>query len=166
MTTDGQPVEYNIGWWRGAARAATLRCPRCGRGKVFRRFVLMNETYTACELVFDRGVGYWLGAMMFNMAFGFVAVLAAILFTLIATSPDPDWDLTIIVAIVVGITIPIGFFPFSRTFWIAAERPARLPAATANIGCLRNQRRPVRFARRTTERPAVPGHWQTTSRYF
>ena len=130
MTADSPPTQYNIGWWRGAARAALLRCPRCGGGKVFRRFVLMNETCSVCGLVFDRGVGYWLGAMMFNMAFGFVAVLVAIGLTLALTSPDPNWDLTIIVAIVVGVIGPVGFFPFSRTLWIAAERAARLRDGT------------------------------------
>ena len=130
MTAEGAPIQYNIGWWRGAARAAVLRCPRCGRGKVFRRFVLMNETCSACDLVFDRGVGYWLGAMVINMAFGFIAVAVAVGLTLAITSPDPNWDLTIIVAIVVGVLGPVGFFPFSRAFWIAAERAARLRDGT------------------------------------
>ena len=130
MTADGESPAFNTGWWRGAARAAVLRCPRCGRGKVFRRFVLMNQTCNSCDLVFDRGVGYWLGAMMFNMAFGFLAVLVAIGLTLALTSPDPNWDLTIIVAIVVGVLVPVAFFPFSRTFWIAAERAARLRDGT------------------------------------
>lgn len=130
MTTEGSTEQYNIGWWRGAARAALLRCPRCGQGKVFRRFMLMKPECSACSLVFDRGVGYWLGAMMFNMAVGFLAVLSAIGLTLVLTSPDPNWDLTIVVAIVVGVTVPVGFFPFSRTFWIAAERAARLRDGT------------------------------------
>ena len=122
--------EFNVGWWRGAARAALLRCPRCGRGPVFRRFFFMNETCRSCDLAFDRGVGYWLGAMMFNMAFGFVAVIGAILITLLATSPDPNWDLTIFVGIAVGVLAPLLFFPYSRTLWIAAERAARLRDGT------------------------------------
>jgi len=67
---------------------------------------------------------------MFNMAFGFLTVLVAIGLTLGLTSPDPNWDLAITVAIVVGILGPVGFFPFSRTFWIAAERAARLRDGT------------------------------------
>ena len=119
-------LEYNVRWWRGAGRAALLRCPRCGQGRVFRRLFTMNQVCPRCDLTFDRGVGYWLGAMMFNMAVGFLAVLVTIGAALWITSPEPDWDLAVVLAIVIGVAAPILFFPFSRTFWIAAERAARL----------------------------------------
>lgn len=103
-----------------------LKCPRCGRGKVFRRFVIMNETCTHCGLVFDRGQGYWLGAMMFNMAFAIGTLLVTFLVALWATSPDPDWNVIVIVTVTASIVVPLAFFPFSRSLWIAAERSARL----------------------------------------
>jgi len=129
-TNPDVPIELNTRWWRGAARASVLRCPRCGQGAIFRRLFFINVSCASCGLTFDRGVGYWLGAMMFNMAFGFAAVVVAILLTLWATSPDPNWDLMIFVAIGAGIVAPVLFFPFSRAFWIAAERAARLRDGT------------------------------------
>lgn len=119
-------VEYNTGWWLGAARALRLRCPRCGQGNVFRRLVLMNETCDVCQLEFDRGTGYWLGAMMFNMAFAMGAVVIALVLTLVLTSPDPNWDLVVVLTVAAAIVAPLAFFPFSRALWIAAERAARL----------------------------------------
>ncbi|NND04581.1 MAG: DUF983 domain-containing protein [Acidimicrobiia bacterium] len=119
-------LNLNHGWWRGAARALLLRCPRCGQGKVFRRFVIMNSECSACDLTFDRGSGYWLGSMMFNMAFAMGTVVAVFVLSLILTSPDPDWDLTVILVVVAALVSPLVFFPFSRTLWVAAERAARL----------------------------------------
>ena len=130
MTERATTSNYNTGWWRGAGRALILRCPRCGRGKVFRQFVFMNAACSQCELVFDRGHGYWLGAMMFNMAFGIGAVIATFLLILLLTSPDPNWDMTIVGTILAAAMGPILFFPFSRTLWMAAERSARLGDGT------------------------------------
>jgi len=123
-------TQFNTGWWRGAGRALLLKCPRCGRAKVFRRFVIMNRECAHCGLLFDRGHGYWLGAMMFNMAFAIGAIIAAFLVTLWVTSPDPDWNLVTVVTVVVAVLAPLVFFPFSRTLWIAAERSARLRDGT------------------------------------
>ncbi len=125
-----QQLELNRSWWRGAARAVLLRCPRCGKGRVFRRLVIMNEQCAACHLTFDRGHGYWLGSMMFNMAFAMGAVVAVFVLTLVLTSPEPDWDLTIILVVTIALLSPLLFFPFSRTLWIAAERAARLRDGT------------------------------------
>lgn len=119
-------TEWNIGWWRGAGRASLLRCPRCGQGPVFRRFILMLPSCSSCGLEFDRGDGYWLGAMMFNMAFAMGAVVVVFVLALVLTSPDPDWDLTVVLVIVAAMVAPLIFFPFSRTLWMAAERAARL----------------------------------------
>ena len=121
-----QQAQLNTKWWRGAGRALLLRCPRCGQGKVFRRFVLMNRDCPSCDLGFDRGDGYWLGSMMFNMAFAMGTVIVVFLLVLLLTSPDPNWDLTIILVVVSALLSPLLFFPFSRTLWIAAERAARL----------------------------------------
>ena len=124
------PVPFNSGWWRGAWRALLLRCPRCGRGKAFRRFVLMNESCSHCSLQFDRGDGYWLGAMMFNMAFAMGTVIIVFILAVALTSPDPNWDLTILVVVGAALLSPLLFFPFSRTLWMAAERAARLRDGT------------------------------------
>lgn len=63
---------------------------------------------------------------MFNMAFAMGTAIFAFLAVLLATSPDPNWDLTIVVMVAVGLLAPLLFFPFSRALWLAAERAARL----------------------------------------
>ena len=122
----------NRSLWLGIARALRLACPRCGSSGVFRRFFVMNEACRDCGLRFDRGDGYWLGAMMFNMAVGMMAVLGALLLVLFITSPDPNWDLAIAVSVAAGIVVPLVFFPFSRALWMAVERSARLRDGAAD----------------------------------
>lgn len=90
----------------------------------------MNESCAVCGLRFDRGDGYWLGAMMFNMAFAIGGVILVLVLTAVATSPDPNWDLTIVATVATAAIAPIAFFPFSRALWVAAERSARLRDST------------------------------------
>lgn len=90
----------------------------------------MNESCASCGLRFDRGDGYWLGAMMFNMAFAIGAVVIVLLATVLATSPDPNWDVVIVAVVTSAVLAPLLFFPFSRTLWMAAERAARLRDGT------------------------------------
>ena len=90
----------------------------------------MNQKCSESDLHFDRGDGYWLGAMMFNMAFGMGSVIVVFILTIVVTSPDPNWDLTIILVVATGLIGPLAFFPFSRALWIAAERAARLRDGT------------------------------------
>ena len=90
----------------------------------------MNESCSNCGLVYDRGDGYWLGSMMFNMAFAMGSVAIVGIGTFVATSPDPNWDLTIVLVVATALLAPIIFFPFSRTLWMAAERAARLRDGT------------------------------------
>ena len=40
--------------------------------------------------------------------------------------PDPNWDAVIYITVGSAAVIPLVFFPYSRTLWIAAERWARL----------------------------------------
>ena len=52
------------------------RCPRCGEGKVFRRFLDMNERCPQCNFRFGREEGYFTGAMYISYAIGLVLVFA------------------------------------------------------------------------------------------
>src|SRR5204862_6507411 len=56
------------------------RCPRCLRGKVFRRFVSMNDGCPECGYVFGREEGYFTGAMYisYTLALGLLLGMFAI----------------------------------------------------------------------------------------
>jgi uncharacterized protein (DUF983 family) len=50
------------------------RCPRCLQGKVFRRFLDMNERCPQCDYRFGREEGYFTGAMYLSYTAGLIIV--------------------------------------------------------------------------------------------
>lgn len=93
-----------------------LRCPRCMKGRVWRRFVSMNATCPECGLVFERESGYFAGAMVVSYGLA-VPILAAIVIALITIGAlDP------VLALIVGNTAYLVLVPFifrySRVVWL------------------------------------------------
>jgi uncharacterized protein (DUF983 family) len=48
-------------------RGLLLRCPNCGKGKLFRRGFTMYEKCPVCGWRFEREEGYWTGAIALNL---------------------------------------------------------------------------------------------------
>lgn len=86
-----------------------------------------------CGLRFERGErGYWLGAYFFNlmaMETVFVVWMAGFL---IATWPSPPWTLFQLATVVLVLGSSVGFFPFSKTLFLAFDLWIR-PAATEDF---------------------------------
>lgn len=104
--------------WRGLL----LRCPRCGRGKLFRRGYAMHPACAVCGWVFEREEGYWTGAMAVNL-------LAAELVVILAVVPVCVWvlmnDIPMVPVIVVGMlgtmVLPLLFFRHSKSLWMSID---------------------------------------------
>ncbi|SFH87913.1 DUF983 domain-containing protein [Planctomicrobium piriforme] len=58
-------------------RALQLQCPRCGEGRLYRSFFRMEKRCQNCRLRFDRGPGYYLGAVYVNYGITSLLVTAA-----------------------------------------------------------------------------------------
>src|SRR5579859_1714938 len=84
-------------------------CPRCRAGKIFRRSVWlfpgMYERCPACGLKFERGAGYFLGAMYisYGLGIGVIAVLSALVWAVL------KWPLTN--SVVAGIVLFLPMAP-------------------------------------------------------
>jgi uncharacterized protein (DUF983 family) len=101
---------------RRVAAILALRCPRCLKGLVWRRFVSMNPTCPECGLVFERESGYFAGAMVVSYGLA-VPILAAIVIALITLG-----GLDAVVALIIGNTAYLVLVPFifrySRVLWL------------------------------------------------
>jgi uncharacterized protein (DUF983 family) len=53
-----------------------LRCPACGRGRIYRGLTTMNEECSHCGVVFEREEGDFLGAVV--VAYSITSVVVAI----------------------------------------------------------------------------------------
>ncbi|HEY4002957.1 MAG TPA: DUF983 domain-containing protein [Candidatus Xenobia bacterium] len=66
-------------WWKGIVSATLNRCPRCGRGQIFRSPLIINERCSECGVRFQPYEGDWLGAMAICYVITAVATLVGYL---------------------------------------------------------------------------------------
>ncbi len=119
--------EIRLSPWRLFGRALLLRCPRCGGGNLLQSWFALKQHCPHCDLVLDRGetADYWLGAFTINFIVAeFTAVIISVIFVL-ATLPEVPWNWVGVVAVTAAIILPLLFFPFSRTLWLALDLSVR-----------------------------------------
>jgi len=86
-----------------------------------RGWLHMRDQCPHCGLMLERGESsdFWIGAYVFNLAFGEVIAFGIPILWVVATWPNPPWTKIEIVAVALAIGLPFLFFPFSRTLWLA-----------------------------------------------
>jgi uncharacterized protein (DUF983 family) len=97
------------------------RCPNCGQRHIFRRWFRMLDRCPNCGLFFEREEGYWTGAVALNtivteLIFGIVLVIGVIW-----TWPDIPIKPILIIAVILNATVPLFFYPYSKTIWVAID---------------------------------------------
>ncbi len=105
------------------------RCPHCGGGPIFTSWSRLLPVCPVCGLGLERGEqGYWLGAYFFNlMAVETVFSLWVVGF-LVGTWPDPPWGLFQATTVALMVAVPVLFFPFSKTLFLAFDLLIRPPS--------------------------------------
>lgn len=104
-------------FWRGA----TLRCPRCGSGHLFRRYFSLQDDCPRCGLHFEREDGYWVGALAVNIAIVMAIFVVAFVVILVLTVPDVPVGPSLAILVPVMVLGPVVFYPFSKTLWMAVD---------------------------------------------
>jgi uncharacterized protein (DUF983 family) len=138
-------------------RALALQCPRCGSRGLLRSWLKMNEQCPRCGLALERGErsDFWIGAYVFNLVFGEVVAIGIPIIWMIASAPNQPWTQIEVVAIVLCVTLPFLFFPFSRTLWLAWDlsfRPLE-PGDAGGSFDTNAPRHPESAPARTTKKP-------------
>jgi uncharacterized protein (DUF983 family) len=106
-------------------RAAARRCPVCGAGGLFRHWVRMVPACPCCGLRFRRVDGHWLGSWFLNVCVVQTVVVGVLVIGVAATYPDPPILPLAVVDGVAALVVPLLFFPFSRTLWVAIDLAMR-----------------------------------------
>jgi len=100
-------------------RAIRLRCPRCGEGKLYRRWFSMNERCPVCNFLISRKQGYYLGSIY--MGYGAAAWITTILYIVC------HFVLQIPAAKLIGplaafcVVFPTLYFRHARAFWLSLD---------------------------------------------
>jgi uncharacterized protein (DUF983 family) len=103
-------------------RALTRRCPYCGGGGIFQGWFGLRERCPTCGVRFEREDGYFLGAYAINLIVAEILGLGCALLIIFGTrfrDAALIWQEALAVTLALG--LPILFFPFSRTLWMALD---------------------------------------------
>jgi uncharacterized protein (DUF983 family) len=100
-------------------RALTRRCPQCGARGIFRNYWSLRDRCPRCGYRFDREEGYFLGAYAINLLAAEFITIALLIYFLVRT--DYSWVVLELIFIPMAVGLPILFFPFSRTLWMAID---------------------------------------------
>jgi uncharacterized protein (DUF983 family) len=103
------------------ARALRRRCPRCGHKKVFSGYYRLVDRCPRCQHLYAREPGYWVGAIIVNLAV--TEVLFGVFFVggIFATAPEVPWLPLLVIGAVTNVLVPLLFFPLSKTVWVALD---------------------------------------------
>jgi uncharacterized protein (DUF983 family) len=111
-------------------RAARLHCPNCGGGPLFDRWVKMRDRCPICGIRLARGEeGYQVGAYMFNMVAAELIFALIFVAIVVYTWPTPPWTWLLYGGVLLMLIVPVLFYPFSKTLFLAFDLLFRPPTA-------------------------------------
>lgn len=81
----------------------------------------MELTCPRCGLDFERNPGAFIGGIGLNTTVTFAAIVVAIVLSFAFTGDDRSIGSVLAAPIIVATVVPLAFFPFSKTLWLAFE---------------------------------------------
>ena len=109
-------------------RALRRRCPSCGEGRAFDGWFRMRRRCPVCGLHLERGEhGYVVGAYMFNIIAAELVFVAIFIALVAAMWPDPPWTVLQYGGAAMMIGLPVLFYPFAKTLFLAFDLIFRPP---------------------------------------
>lgn len=97
--------------------ALFLRCPNCGKGKMFRDLFTIERTCPVCGVRFERRSGESVGGMYINL--GLAEFLSVGGFFLFQALFNPPWVPHLVFWILFNIVFVVLFYRHSRALWVA-----------------------------------------------
>jgi uncharacterized protein (DUF983 family) len=103
--------------WSHLIALATMRCPRCEKGKPFDGLLSMRSKCPVCELHFEREPGYFMGAMYISYALSIAGIVLMAL-PVYLVLPNLDSGLTVLIG--AGLYLPLTpiAWRYSRMIWL------------------------------------------------
>ena len=109
-------------------RAARLRCPNCGGGPLYSRWLKSAKRCPSCGLGLERGEsGYGVGALWFNLMFAEAFTTLTFLTVVLSTWPSPPWHILQYSGPLEALITPFIFYPFSKNLFLAFDLCFRPP---------------------------------------
>ena len=141
-TPPGAPEPAPLGWPTLLGRGARRRCPACGAGHLFSRWVRMVERCPGCGMRFEREDGFFLGVYFMNITLTQLVLVAYVAVAFARTLPDPPMAAILGGAAAIAVFVPVALYPVCRTLWAAVHlgmQPLE-PAEQADAAAFRFER--------------------------
>ncbi|MFM8998678.1 MAG: DUF983 domain-containing protein [Actinomycetota bacterium] len=114
-------AEAQVRAGRAIARGLLRRCPRCGAGRLFARFLRIRERCPRCRFRLEREEGGFLGAMTINFAVSTALWLILLVGWLIVDLPDLHAMRLTIASLALMTIAPLALWGHSKTVWAAID---------------------------------------------
>lgn len=100
-------------------RALRLRCPRCGKGKLFINWLQMPRRCSECGLLIHRGPGYYLGSTYVN--YGLTALITTVVFVIGRLHFNISSKTLLAPLLIFCLVFPLLIFRHARSLWLAMD---------------------------------------------
>lgn len=115
------PLRYPpAGFLRRIVRSLRLRCPRCGKGKLFTTWIRMHERCGECELDFRREPGFYLGSIYIN--YGLTAMAITITYVIAMATGHGQSRTLFWGSLAFCVLFPLWFFRYARSLWLGMDQ--------------------------------------------
>lgn len=103
-------------------RAMRRRCPLCGQGHMFTKWVRMRDYCDSCGFRFDRNQpDYFIGAYTINLIVSELIVVGILVSVMFLTWPEVPWSAIQWGLVALMIPAPILMYPYSKSLWLALD---------------------------------------------
>ncbi len=102
-------------------RGCRKHCAVCNAGGLFSRWFTLSERCPRCNIRFERIEGHWTGDLGINTIVSFGTLLIALVVGFLLSWPEAPGVGLFIVAVSIAAFVPLVFFPFSKTIWLAID---------------------------------------------
>lgn len=99
-----------------------LRCARCGGPHVLRDWFHLQDACPTCGHEFERDDAFF-GSYMLGLWLVLFALFVVCMTFLLVKNASPSASVVppLVAAIIAAIVVPLAFYPFSKTLWVAIE---------------------------------------------
>ena len=101
------------------SRALRLRCPVCGGPSIVRSPLHIRHECPACDALFKREDGFFVGAIMANVVTTEFVIL--VLYVLSLPVINTRFELVLACLSVVALVFPVAFYHHSWSLWLAFD---------------------------------------------
>jgi uncharacterized protein (DUF983 family) len=107
-------------YWTILGRSLRLRCPVCGRAKLFKDLLWMHEKCPSCGAAFEREPGFFLGSIYVN--YGLTALVVAIAYPLLMFNRVLSHNTLMWITLAFVLLFPLWFFRYARALWLGFDQ--------------------------------------------